>query len=357
MPAPSAPKIYLIDRPGSVQTVLQLGNLGIERADPDYFALLLMDKVVGNDPAARLFKNLREAKGYTYGAYSSFSSSKFRGTFQASSEVRTAVTDGAIKEFMFELKRIREERVTTEELENAKRSLVGSFALSLERPATLLQNIITQKLYNLPADYWDTYPQKVAAITAADVQRAAQKYVDLAHLQIVAVGDASQIRDVLAKYGTVEVFDSEGKLVKGNGKEKFMTRPDFTGTWKFNSAKSVLQIPSPESSIFVIEHSEPKFSLERTHVFGGKSNTFSVALTTNGKLTAVNLGGFESQSKLYWEGDSLVFDSRFVHEGEQASNIVRYRLEGAGQTLIAEEQLRSAQHKHDNRWVFDKQNP
>ncbi len=72
VPAQSAPKIYLIDRPGSVQTVIQLGNLGIERMDPDYFALLVMDKVVGNDPAARLFRNLREAKGYTYGAYSSF---------------------------------------------------------------------------------------------------------------------------------------------------------------------------------------------------------------------------------------------------------------------------------------------
>ncbi len=219
-PAPSAPKIYLIDRPGSVQTVLQLGNLGIERTDPDYFALLLMDKVVGNDPSARLFKNLREAKGYTYGAYSSFNGSKFRGTWQANSEVRTDVTDGAMKEFLYELKRIREERVPTEELENAKRSLVGSFALSLERPTTLLQNIITQKLYNLPADYWDTYPQKVAAITAADVQQAAQKYVDLAHLQIVAVGDAAQIREVLAKYGTVEAFDSAGNQVKGVGNSK-----------------------------------------------------------------------------------------------------------------------------------------
>ena len=136
-----------------------------------------------------------------------------------------------------------------------------------------------------------------------------------------------------------------------------MTKPDFTGTWKFNSAKSVLQMPPPESSIFVIEHSEPHFRLERTHVFDGKNNTFSVALTADGESTALNLGGFESQSKLYWEGDSLVFDSRFVHEGEQASNIVRYRLEDAGQTLIAEEQLRSTQHKHDNSWVFDKQNP
>src|SRR5262249_55323891 len=110
--------------------------------------------------------------------------------------------------------RIRTEKVPAEELENAKRSLVGSFALSLEQPQALLQNIITEKLYNLPADYWDTYPQKVAAVTAEDVQQIAQKYVDLGHLQIVAVGDAAQIKDVLAKYGDVQVYDAEGKPVK-----------------------------------------------------------------------------------------------------------------------------------------------
>jgi zinc protease len=79
-----------------------------------------------------------------------------------------------------------------------------------------LQNIITQKLYNLPADYWDTYPQKVAAITAADVQRAAQKYLDMGHLQVVAVGDAAKARPVLAKYGKVELYDADGKPVTGS---------------------------------------------------------------------------------------------------------------------------------------------
>ena len=102
-----------------------------------------------------------------------------------------------------------------EELDNAKRAIVGSFALSLEQPRTLLQNIITQKLYNLPADYWDTYPQKVAAITAADVQKAAQKYLDMGHLQVVAVGDASKAREVLTKYGKVELYDADGKPVTG----------------------------------------------------------------------------------------------------------------------------------------------
>jgi predicted Zn-dependent peptidase len=212
-PAQTDARIYLIDRPGSVQTVLQLGTLGIERTSPDYFAVLLADRVLGGGPSGRLFLNLREDKGYTYGAYSNFGGSKFRGTWVSSSEVRTDVTEGAMKEFMYELNRMRNETVPAEELENAKRAIVGSFALSLEQPNSLLQNIITQKLYNLPADYWDTYPQKVSAITAADVQNAAKKYLDMSHLQVVAVGDAAKAREVLAKYGKVELYDAEGKPV------------------------------------------------------------------------------------------------------------------------------------------------
>jgi zinc protease len=211
-PAPGAARIQLIDRPGSVQTVLQLGNLGIERTSEDYFGMLVMNQVLGAGPAARLFTNLREKNGYTYGAYSNFNGSKFRGTLISSSEVRTDVTEGAMKEFMYELKRMRDEKVSAVELENAKRAIVGGFALSLETPQALLGNIITQKLYDLPANYWDTYPQKVEAITADDIQRIAQKYIDLNRLQIVAVGDASKTRAVLAKFGTVEEYDAEGKV-------------------------------------------------------------------------------------------------------------------------------------------------
>lgn len=215
-PAQQDAAIYLIDRPGSVQTVIQLGTLGIERTSPDYFAVLLADRVLGGGPTGRLFLNLREDKGYTYGAYSGFASSKYRGIWNASSEVRTEVTEGAMKEFKYEFERLGTEKVTAEELENAKRGIIGSFALSLEQPATLIQNIITQKIYNLPADYWDTYPRKVSAITAEDVQRVAQKYIDMKHLQVVAVGDASKTREILAKYGTVQVFDAEGKPVGGS---------------------------------------------------------------------------------------------------------------------------------------------
>jgi zinc protease len=214
VPAQAASKIYLINRPGSVQTVFQIGALGIERTDPDYAAMAVMNRILGGGGSSRLFLNIREDKSYAYSVGSGFSSSKYRGTFVANAPVRTDATEGALREFMNEFNRIRNEKVSANELENAKRSIVGGFALSLENPGQLLQNIITQKLYELPASYWDTYPAKVEAITADDVQRVAQKYIDLGHLQIVAVGDATKTREVLAKFGTVVEYDGDGKPVR-----------------------------------------------------------------------------------------------------------------------------------------------
>jgi predicted Zn-dependent peptidase len=201
---PAKARVLLVDRPASVQTSLWVGGLGIERRSDDYFALLVMNHILGGGPASRLFINLREDKGYTYGVYSFFNGSRFPGVVLASTDVRSAVTDGALQELMGELRRIGAEPVPDQELKNAKRALIGGFALSLESPQTLISNLATQKIYNLPPDYWDTYPQRVEAITAADVQRVAKKYYDAGKLQIVAVGDSNEVKKVLEKYGTVE---------------------------------------------------------------------------------------------------------------------------------------------------------
>lgn len=209
-----AAKIHLIDRPGAVQTNLILGEQTIERTDPDYFALDVMNQIIGGGASARLFLNLREDKGYTYGAYSGFSAGNYRGTFRAQTEVRTEVTKASMDELMYEFKRIRDEKVPQDEFDRAKRTIVGSFALQLESPQSLLGNIILQRLYGLPADYWDTYPGKIAAITQDDVQRVARKYLDLTKLQVVAVGDASKIAADLKQFGPVGVFDTEGKPVE-----------------------------------------------------------------------------------------------------------------------------------------------
>ncbi|HEY0684286.1 MAG TPA: pitrilysin family protein [Steroidobacter sp.] len=207
LPPPQGPaksRVLLVDRPGSVQTSLWVGSLGIERDHDDYFAMLVMNHILGGGPASRLFMNLREDKGYTYGVYSSFTGTTFPGVVVASTDVRTAVTEGAMHELSLELQRIANEPVSAQELTNARRALIGRFALSLDSPASLMGNLATQKIYRLPADYWDTYPKRVEAVTPADIQRVAKKYYDRERLQIVAVGDAKEVGKVLEKYGTVE---------------------------------------------------------------------------------------------------------------------------------------------------------
>jgi predicted Zn-dependent peptidase len=203
--------MYLVDRPGSVQTTLTLGNIAIDRRSEDFVAMVVMNHLLGGGPAGRLFLNLREEKGYTYGAYSGFTAIEYPGPWSAGADVRTEVTEGAITEFLNEIRRIRDERVSRSELAATKRSVVANFALALEQPARVLGFALTRKFYNLPEDYWDTYPAKVEAITAEDVQRVARKYLNPEALQVVAVGDAGKLKAVLEKFGPVEVFDSSGK--------------------------------------------------------------------------------------------------------------------------------------------------
>lgn len=203
-------KVLLVNRPHSVQTTLALGNIAIDRRSPDYMSMVVMNHVIGGGASSRLFLNLREEKGYTYGVYSDFSAQRYPGPWRAGGNMRTEVTEGALSEFFNEIRRIREEKVPAAELEANKRSIVASFALSLEQPARVLGFAVTRKQYGFAADYWDSYPAKIMAVTADDVRRVARKYLDPDALQLVAVGDAERIKPILAQYGKVEVFDANG---------------------------------------------------------------------------------------------------------------------------------------------------
>jgi predicted Zn-dependent peptidase len=194
-----------------VQTDVEIGNIAIDRMSGDYVPMVVMDRIVGGGASARLFMNLREVHGYTYGAYSQLVARRYAGPWIAQGSMRTDATSGAMTEFMNEINRIRDKAVPENELEESKRSIVASFALSLERPSELLDYAITLKIYGLPADYWDKYPAKIMAVTAEQVQRVARKYIVPDDLQIVAVGDAAKLKPVLDKYGAVQVFDTSGK--------------------------------------------------------------------------------------------------------------------------------------------------
>jgi predicted Zn-dependent peptidase len=211
-PAPT--KIALVDRPHSVQTNILAGDFAVRRADPDFIPLTVMNRVLGGGASARLFLNLREKHGYTYGAYSSFTSDIYPGAWRANTEVRNAVTDGSLHELMEEFKRIRTQPVPESELDEARRSIVASFALSLEQPPALLNFWMTADYFRLPQDYWDRYPEQVAKVSPEAVEQAAKKYVDLDHLQFVCVGDGKQIKDTLKKYGPVDIYDADGKRLE-----------------------------------------------------------------------------------------------------------------------------------------------
>lgn len=210
-PAPlTGPSVSLVARPASVQTTLMIGTQSIERTSPDYEALTVANRILGG-PDARLFDHLREQKGYTYNIGSSFNSGRTTGSWIASTDFRTDVTDAALTDLMDEIRQMRDTPVGDKELGDHKRALIAGFARQLESVNTVLSDFIDAYMYKLPADYWDRYPERIQAVTAADVQRVAQKYWAADRLQIVAVGDASKIGPTLKKFGTVQEFDADGK--------------------------------------------------------------------------------------------------------------------------------------------------
>lgn len=132
-------------------------------------------------------------------------------------------------------------------------------------------------------------------------------------------------------------------------------RPNFSGVWKFNPAKSKLQTPAPTASVFRIDHKEPGFDLSRTHTYGEKSDTWGIRLTTDGKEVIQEEEGRKTLVRLTWEGNELVFDSRIVLKDREATNVVRYSLSEDGKILTATERFRGPVVKYDNLWVFDKE--
>ncbi|MDB4913524.1 MAG: Peptidase inactive domain protein [Gemmatimonadetes bacterium] len=208
-----APKVSLVARPGSVQTTLWVGTQGLRRTNPDYLPLLVANRVLGG-VMGRLFRHLREEKGYTYGIGSAISATPFAGTWIANTSVRTEVTAPALSDLLAEIALLRDSLVPARELEDSKRAVSAQFALSLESPSQALTYYLDGMLYGLPASYWDSYPARIAQVSAAQVRAAARKYWDPARLQIVAVGDTTQIRETLAKLGTLEMYDVEGRLIR-----------------------------------------------------------------------------------------------------------------------------------------------
>jgi zinc protease len=234
-PSPPARKTrsaYLIDRAGSAQSNIVIANTGITRTSPDYFPMLIMHTVLGATASSRLFMNLREEKGYTYGAYSNLDARRTAGTFRATAEVRTPVTGDSLKEFFFELERIRNDRVSEKEISDAKSYLTGVFPIRLETQEGMIDQLVQIKMMGLPDDYLQNYRERVQDVTIADVQRVAAKYVRPDEAAIVVVGDGAKVLDQVSPYcPDIEVYNTSGKR-----KEKPVTAiaVDIDGSWSIN---------------------------------------------------------------------------------------------------------------------------
>ena len=213
-PRAASPRIVMVDKPSAVQSVVWLGNvIDLPQGHPDIEPLRVANQILGGGMSGRLFTNLREDKAFTYGAYSNFGVDELNSTFGASAKVRNEVTDSAITEFLYEINRMKNESVTEEDLVAAKASLSGSFGRSLESPASAANFALNIARYNLPSDYYNNYLSRLEAVTAEDVMRVANTYMN-GPLTITVVGKAQDVAGKLSAFGEVEYFDAEGNATE-----------------------------------------------------------------------------------------------------------------------------------------------
>jgi predicted Zn-dependent peptidase len=184
--------VWIVDRPGSAQSEIRIGRIGPPRATPDYFALTVMNMILGGSFTSRLMQNLREQHGYAYGARSSFDYRLSTGPFTAAAAVQTDKTAPALAEFFKELDAIRK-TVTEAEVAKAKNYVALSFPSEVETTGDLASKLEDQFVYGLPAGWLDSYVANISAVTPADVKRVADHYIDPAKVAVVVVGDRRKI--------------------------------------------------------------------------------------------------------------------------------------------------------------------
>lgn len=293
--------IYLVDRPGSAQSTIVIANLAINRSSPDYFPLLLLHTMLGGGFTTRLDQNLRENKGYTYGASSVFDTRRAAGTFRATAEVRTPVTGASLKEFFYELDRIRTEPIPEQELQDNKAFLSGLLPIRIETQEGLTDQLVQIKMLDLPDNYLQTYRDHINAVTSADVQRVAQKYLTTDKDAIIIVGDAAAIMDQIKPYAqTIEIYDSMGKRKELTPQTNNNTgaAANAAGTWELvitgpsgNTIPATLNIKQEGNKISGVVESHLGESVLQPTTLNGDSFDATLTLNMSGQTTDAQVSG------------------------------------------------------------------
>ncbi|MDB4534222.1 insulinase family protein [Vicingaceae bacterium] len=207
-------KVAFVHKEGAVQSVINIGHpINLKQNSPDAIKAKVMNTILGGGMTGRLFMNLRETHGYTYGAYSSIRPDKLVGIFGANAKVRNEVTDSSVIEFMVELNRLRDEKVSEEDLQSVKNYMTGTFAYTLQDPQTIARFAINKERYNLPDDYYANYLKNLAAVTVDDIQAMAKKYIKPENMTILVVGNKAEVADKLTSFAAsneVDFYDASG---------------------------------------------------------------------------------------------------------------------------------------------------
>lgn len=298
---------YLVDRPGSAQSNIVIANSGITRTSPDYFPMMLMHTVLGATASSRLFMNLREEKGYTYGAYSNLDARRSAGTFRATAEVRTPVTRDSLKEFFYELDRIRNQPVSEKEIADAKSYLTGVFPIRLETQEGLTDQLVQIKMLNLPNDYLQKYRDRVQAVTIDEIQTVAKKYVKPDEAALIVVGDGASVMEQIKPYcEDIEIYNTSGKR-KTLGTSGVT---DPVGSWSIE-----VETPLGQSipATLTIERAEAGFSAT-LHSEMGDADLGAVEINNN---------SFHATTSLEMDGDAIEAEISAKFEGDRAEGSLR----------------------------------
>jgi zinc protease len=299
---------YLVDRPGSAQSNIVIANGGITRTSNDYFPMLLMHTVFGATASSRLFMNLREEKGYTYGAYSNLDARRTAGTFRSTAEVRTPVTGDSLKEFFYELNRIRNEPVSEKEINDAKSYLTGVFPIRLETQEGLIDQLVQIKMLNLPADYLETYRENVQAVTINDIQRVAQAYVRPDEAALIVVGDGTAVLDQIRPFcEDIETYNTSGKRKEESTKS--VNAQDIIGAW-------TIEVESPFGQ-----------SIPATLSIAGDGGGLTATIASemgDADLGLIELhhNGFQKATSIDMDGHSVPIEVSARFEGQQTEGTI-----------------------------------
>jgi hypothetical protein len=281
----------------------------------------VMNNLLGNGSSGRLYKNLREQHGFTYGAYSQLRSDRLIGNFMASASVRNEKTDSAIGQFIYEFNRMRNEMVPAEDVSRTKNEMSGSFARSLENPATIANFALNVARYNLPKDYYQNYLRNLSAVDAATVKAMADRFIMPNNLNIIIVGNAKQIAPGLERYGEVRYYD-----VYGNPVAAPVTKSAAAGVTAESILKKSIEAQGGEAAINAIKDITVSGTAE---VMGQKLTYKQVNIPGSGFLQSLGMGGMVIQSQvkrgneysLSARGQEVPVDDKMKEELDESTNV------------------------------------